>query len=234
MTDDKELKGKAISIKGKPYVQVKDRILYLADNKDYEILTDIIEHDQETGMWVVKATINIYADGETKRSFTGHGQELESDRTSMVNKTSALENAETSAVGRACAMAGIGVIESIASAEEVNKALNRESAPARKPKDPTKTITEKQVKLLWAKAISIDKKKHLNLFVKMHNVERVEDLTMGQMDKVVAWLDAGAPLEPDEPAGDLAVDYLKGKGAGDVAEDMSVEQFAQAIRALSA
>jgi hypothetical protein len=53
----------------------------------------------------------------------------------MVNKTSALENAETSAVGRACAFAGIGVIDSIASADEVHKAINRSERTTQKVVD---------------------------------------------------------------------------------------------------
>ena len=73
-------------------------------------------------MWVVKATLTMV---DSMESFTGLAQECEDDTSSMVNKTSALENAETSAVGRACAFAGIGVIDSIASADEVHKAINR-------------------------------------------------------------------------------------------------------------
>jgi len=118
---DKSLKSKAISIKGKDYVQVKDRVLYLAETYQdkYSIVTEY-EFHQEKLMWVVKATLTI--NGCT---YTGLAQEIESDDYKQVNHASALENCETSAVGRACAMAGIGVLDSIASADEMTKASNR-------------------------------------------------------------------------------------------------------------
>jgi hypothetical protein len=52
-----------------------------------------------------------------------------SDTSSFVNKTSALENCETSAVGRALAFMGIGVIDSIASVDEVNKTTYTSPSP---------------------------------------------------------------------------------------------------------
>ena len=56
-----------------------------------------------------------------ERYFTGHAEETIGS--SQINKTSALENCETSAIGRALAMMGIGVDESIASADEVANAV---------------------------------------------------------------------------------------------------------------
>lgn len=123
------LEDKAIKIKGKDYVQVKDRILYLAEQPEpYSINTEYTYY-AERKMWVVKAVLTI---GD--RTYTGHAQEIESDNYRDVNHTSALENAETSAVGRACAMAGIGVLDSIASVDEIHKAENR-TKPAKSPKE---------------------------------------------------------------------------------------------------
>ena len=116
-------KFKTIKIHGKDYVEVKERILFLAENFEgkYSIATQH-EYYPERLMWIVKATLTIkFEDGE--RSFTGLAQEIESK--TGINQTSALENAETSAVGRACAMAGIGIVDGIASVDEINKANNR-------------------------------------------------------------------------------------------------------------
>jgi len=57
---------------------------------------------------------------DSTRMFTGLAQEVVGQ--GNVNKTAALENAETSAVGRALAMMGIGVLDSIASYDEMQKA----------------------------------------------------------------------------------------------------------------
>jgi hypothetical protein len=114
---------KTISVKGKDYVPVSERLKYLANNCIYSINTDY-QYFPEQKMWVVKATLQI-TNGNQQLTFTGLAQEVESGNYKDVNHTSALENAETSAVGRACAMAGIGIDGGIASADEVVKAINR-------------------------------------------------------------------------------------------------------------
>jgi hypothetical protein len=135
-------KLKTISIKGKEYVEVKERILYLAnqDDFDYSIQTDY-QYFESRKMWVVKAKLTIYKD-EKEYVYTGLAQELESDNYREVNYSSALENAETSAVGRACAMAGIGVIDSIASADEISKSQNRQPATAAAEATPAPAAVE--------------------------------------------------------------------------------------------
>jgi hypothetical protein len=112
-----------VNIKGKPYVTVNERLKHIAANYHYSINTEYTYYP-ERKMWVVKASLILFKDG-VECSYTGLAQEVESDNYREVNFSSALENAETSAVGRACAMAGIGIDASIASADEVNKAINR-------------------------------------------------------------------------------------------------------------
>ena len=120
---DRKLTDKAVKFKGSDYVMVKDRIQFLADNYDgkYSINTEY-EYFPEPKMRVVKAELTI-----GNCTYTWLAQEI--DWVGFVNKTSALENAETSAVGRACAMAWIWVIDSIASMDEINKANNRKDKP---------------------------------------------------------------------------------------------------------
>lgn len=129
MTDkpkDKSLKNKAIKIQGKDYVQVADRVRFF--NEEYpngSIRTQIISYENKQ---IVMQAIVIPDIDKSTRFFVDHSQEVEG--VGMVNKTSALENASTSAVGRALALMGIGVIESIASADEINKATNRTYTPS--------------------------------------------------------------------------------------------------------
>ena len=125
MTKDKQLKGKAIQIKGKDYVLVSDRILYF--NSEYpkgSIKTELLSEISSSDVYI-KATVIPSLD-EPERCFNGHAQEKWGE--GFINKTSAVENAETSAVGRALGMMGIGVIDSIASMDEINKANNRAGA----------------------------------------------------------------------------------------------------------
>jgi len=121
-------KLKTISIKGKPYTTVAERIKYLSEEKeDYNISSEY-EYYPERKMWVVKARLAF--DGG--RFYDGLAQEVESDDYKQVNHASALENAQTSAVGRACAMAGIGITDSMASVDEINKAQSRSKEPTGK------------------------------------------------------------------------------------------------------
>ena len=117
-----------IDIKGKEYVLVKDRILAFHElYKNGSIITEKTELDTRVEF---KATITPDVDKPT-RIFTGHSQATWGD--GYINKTSALENAETSAVGRALAFLGIGIIESIASADEVVKAQNTDKGFSPRP-----------------------------------------------------------------------------------------------------
>jgi hypothetical protein len=116
-----------VKIKGKDYVPVHERIKWLNENYEYNIETDY-QYFAERRMWVVKAKLTIRGD-DRDFIYTGHAQEIESDNYKEVNYTSALENAETSAVGRACAMACIGIDTGIASADELEKAINRTKEP---------------------------------------------------------------------------------------------------------
>lgn len=113
MTD---LKNKAVNIKGKLYVLVSDRIVaFNKDNPQGSITTELLS-PFDSQLIVMRAT----ATPDGVRKFTGYSQATIGD--GYINKTSALENCETSAVGRALAMMGIGVIDSIASVDEINKA----------------------------------------------------------------------------------------------------------------
>lgn len=110
-----------VEIDGGNYTLIAERIKHLANEFEYSIDTQA-EFIESLNAWKVKAVLTITEDGKTN-SYSGHA--LEVVGSSDINSTSALENAETSAVGRACAMAGIGVTENIASANEVEGAKEK-------------------------------------------------------------------------------------------------------------
>lgn len=128
---DKTLADKAIDIKWKEYVQVKDRVQFLSDNYEgrYSINSDY-DYYPERKLWVVKSTLTIWDENhENPCVYTGLAQEIESDNYKQVNFSSALENCETSSVWRCCAFAGIWVLNwGIASSDEMQKAFNRQKA----------------------------------------------------------------------------------------------------------
>ncbi len=107
-------------IKGKDYIMVNQRIKafrMLFPNGAIE--TEIVSLDD--GIAVMKAT----AKDETGAVLgVGHAYEKEDDN--FINKTSYIENCETSAVGRALGMVGIGIDTSVASAEEMQNALEQQ------------------------------------------------------------------------------------------------------------
>lgn len=131
----KELKG--INIKGNEYILVKDRVLYFNENyPNGKIETELLS-EINSEMVVMKATITPDVDNPT-RIFTGYSQATWGD--GYINKTAAMENCETSAVGRALGMMGIGVIDSIASADEINKAQTQPKYTPKKTSDVQRPI----------------------------------------------------------------------------------------------
>lgn len=114
---------KKTDIKGKDYIEVNQRI------KGFKMLyPEGFIHTQlvsmTDGICVMTAEVGYYENGEKRILGTGTAYEKESS--SYINKTSYVENCETSAVGRALGMAGIGIDTSVASAEEVTNAINNQ------------------------------------------------------------------------------------------------------------
>ena len=119
---------KTTNIKGKEYVQVNDRILFFRNEPRFEgwgLESEVLHLDNES--CVIRASIR---DVSGKIGAQGLAQEDRSS--SYINKTSFVENAETSAWGRALANLGIGIETSIASAQEVSMAVSKQALPEKK------------------------------------------------------------------------------------------------------
>jgi len=115
----KSLNGQTISIHGKSYATVSLRVAIARRvlGTALDIVTKIISIDKET----VVMQADIFIDG--KHVSSGHAEE--NRKASRINTTSALENAETSAVGRALAFCAF-ISDGIASAEEVSTAIEQQ------------------------------------------------------------------------------------------------------------
>ena len=139
-----------VDIKGKDYIDVSNRVK--AFRMVYPqgcIETEMVSN--ENGICVFRAKV---FNEEGKLLATGMAYEKEGS--TFINKTSHLENAETSAVGRALGFCGFGVDTSIASANEVLNAIANQNAPTKaqtqsKQNTPTrsKVLSEEQIKALY-------------------------------------------------------------------------------------
>ena len=109
---------KTIDIKGKQYVEVNERIKYFRTAEEYKgwsLTSQIVSI--ENGVCIIKAKIT-----DDKQIIRATGYAYEKEDSTFINKTSYIENCETSAWGRALGNLGIGIDSSIASAEEVQNA----------------------------------------------------------------------------------------------------------------
>jgi len=111
---------KTTDIKGKDYAEVNQRIkVFRMLYPNGTIKTEMISN--ENGVCIFRAEI---LDNEGYLLATGTAYEKENS--TFINKTSYIENCETSAVGRALGMCGIGIDTSVASAEEVQNAIQNQ------------------------------------------------------------------------------------------------------------
>ena len=109
-----------VNIHGKDYMTVARRVELAQESQALEgVETEVLNHDPV----VVKAKVTLKG-----RVYTGISSvSLDSNR--QIEKQNPYEVSETSAVGRALGFAGYGVIESIASADEMFRAGSRKSFP---------------------------------------------------------------------------------------------------------
>lgn len=167
------------NIKGKEYAEVNQRIkAFRMVYPTGSIITDLVE--LENGICTIKATVK---DGD---NILGTGYAQEKEASSYINKTSYIENCETSAVGRALGMCGFGIDTSVCSAEELMNALNNQE-PTKKEK-VSEYITEKQIAQLTE--LYKDNQDQLKKFLKKHNVENIVQLkrldAQAQIDRIEA------------------------------------------------
>lgn len=158
-------------IKGRDYVMVNQRVkAFRMVYPNGRIETEIISLNN--GTVTFKATIY---DGTGYILANGYAQEKESS--SFINKTSFIENCETSAIGRALGFCGFGIDSSIASYEEVANAMKNQG------KDVAKNVQDKEVLLNEIYAIyqqypkSKLIKKYLQASIEQGNVAKVGELS---------------------------------------------------------
>ena len=142
-----------VNIRGKEYQTVALRVQKFREaHPDWELSTEIIEANDK---FVIMQARIYNTDG--KCIATGHAEEFRA--ASQINSTSALENAETSAIGRALAAAGWGGTE-FASANEVQNAIHQQN----KKVDSTNFVEQirgaknvEELKTLYASAFAATK-----------------------------------------------------------------------------
>lgn len=163
---------KTTDIKGKDYAEVNQRIkafrmLYPSGSIETSI------ESLENGICVMKASV---FDDTGRVLGTGHAYEKEGS--TFINKTSYIENCETSAVGRALGMCGIGIDTSVASYEEVQNAIvqqEEEKAKTALIDKPKKTVLINTAKHKGVELVKI---------LERYNVSSIDEMT------VEAWMKA--------------------------------------------
>lgn len=141
---------KRTNIKGKDYIEVNQRILAFWElYPNGRIETELLADDGK------RCTFKATVYDSDKVLATGHSFEFQGS--GMVNKTSYVENCETSAVGRALGMLGIGITESIASADEVQAAIEHQER-SEEPQDELQAAQQALVEAekLYCKVSGID------------------------------------------------------------------------------
>lgn len=161
------------SIKGKDYAEVNQRI------KAFRMVypTGVIETEMvqnENGICIFRAFVGYRNNDELYKLATGTAYEKEGS--TFINKTSYIENCETSAVGRALGIAGFGIDTSVASAEEVQNAIANQN----KGNFTDMPIQEGQKQWIKAELTEEEIKKALAHY----EVKKLSDLNFMQAEKI--------------------------------------------------
>ena len=178
---------KTINIKGKEYVTVNERLKEFREQyPDFALTTTIVQLDEMS--CTMQATI---LDESGRVIAMGTAREERDDKASMVNKTSYVENCETSAWGRALGNFGIGIDESVASADEVARAIANQARnavyemidrPAKTPTNAPQSLDEELKTYRWQKGKHTGKliyetdKDYLEWYIEKGFDEHVKDL----------------------------------------------------------
>ena len=163
---------KTINIHGKKYVEVNERIKYFREHyKEWSLISEIIELTDNR--CVIKSTVS-----NEKGIAVSTGIAYEILGSTNVNKTSFVENCETSANGRALGNLGIGIDTSIASADEVKLAIAQKEI---KPKKITNIQFEAMKEAVANGDIDIVKNRMKKYIFTKNQEEEINNLLNGKI-----------------------------------------------------
>lgn len=163
---------KTIDFRGKQYAEVNQRVkAFRMLFPDGFIRSHIVS--LENGVCVMQAEVGFYDPATGEEHILGVGTAYEREGSTNINKTSFIENCETSSWGRALAACGLGVDMSIASKEEVENAVEQQ--------DGNKTIDDAKVASIVAKAKKDDVP--IELLCAAYKVDSLSDMTIIQYKK---------------------------------------------------
>ena len=153
-------------IKGKPYMEVNQRIkAYRMLYPTGSITTSMISN--ENGVCIFKCNVH-----DESGRLLSTGTAYERENSSFINKTSYIENCESSAIGRALGIAGFGIDTSVASFEEVGNAIANQ--------DEKKLVSPSQLKVLNG----FDAE-YLNKCLKRLGLKTLSELTVQQASEMI-------------------------------------------------
>ena len=137
-----------IDFKGKNYVMVDQRVkAFRMLFPEGFIRTHMVSI--EDGVCVMKAEVGCYIDNCHSELILSTGWAYEKESSSYINKTSYIENCETSAVGRALGFLGLGIEGgAICSAEELANAINNQKKTEKPTETPTTIYIRKMIRLI--------------------------------------------------------------------------------------
>lgn len=155
------------NIKGKEYAEVNQRIkAFRMIYPTGSIRTEMVQN--ENGVCIFRATIwddtNLLATGTA----------YEKENSTFINKTSYIENCETSAIGRALGIAGFGIDTSVASAEEVQNAIANQE-PSKEEQKENFELTQKVIRLAQETRTNLDE------MLKYYNAKATKDMANEQL-----------------------------------------------------
>lgn len=219
---------KTTDIKGKDYAEVNQRIkAFRMVYPQGTIQTQLLSNDN--GTCVFKASIY-----DENNKLLGTGTAYEKEDSSFINKTSYIENCETSAVGRALGMCGFGIDVSVASAEEVQNAINNQEPTKEEALEYTLDFGKHK-----GKKLTEVPKEYIEWMLGNSNNERIKKLielatgiSIPDEDEKEARLDFINEIQQLSIEKDIDIEEIKDKFKVDSLTDMTTEQLIKCIKAM--
>ena len=180
---------KLTPVRGKDYVEVNQRVKGFRQVYPTGWITTNIEREVD-GLVIIKARCG-YKDEKTGQMIVlAEGTAFEERTSSPINRTSYIENCETSAVGRCLGFAGFGIDTAVCSADEMNGVIEIEKDQMRDDGyDPDAKVKPETAKFI----VNVMPADRLKKMLDHYGVQTVAELTTSQAGEVLQILKVKDP-----------------------------------------